>query len=109
VAITGVVATIAAATVGGLPLETAVVFGAIMTVTGPTVIIPLLRQTRLRPRVARVLRWEGIAIDAVGATLAIVVLEAVVLAGEGPLVIAREIFITAGVGTGIGLAAAMAL
>ncbi|MBK5223503.1 MAG: cation:proton antiporter [Acidimicrobiia bacterium] len=109
VAITGVVAAIAAATVGGLSLETAVVFGAIMTVTGPTVIIPLLRQTRLRPRVARVLRWEGIAIGAVGATLAIVVLEAVVLAGEGPVVIAREVLLTAVVGSGIGLATAMAL
>lgn len=106
VVITGIVAATAAATVGGLPLEAAAVFGAIMTVTGPTVIIPLLRQQRLRPRVARVLRWEGIWIDAVGATLAIVVLEVVVVAGDGPMEIAVAVLATAVVGTGLGLLAA---
>jgi NhaP-type Na+/H+ or K+/H+ antiporter len=109
VLITFVVATIAAATVGGLPLGPAAVFGSIMTVTGPTVIIPLLRQTRLRPRVARVLRWEGIWIDAIGATLAIVVLEVVVLEGEGPLRTAVEVLTTTVVGSGIGFVTAMAL
>lgn len=106
VLITGTVATLAAATLGGLPVEAAVVFGAIMTVTGPTVIIPLLRQQRLRPRVARVLRWEGIWIDAVGATLAIVALEVVVVAGDGPAEIALAVLTTAGVGTALGLLAA---
>src|SRR5690606_4589822 len=57
VLVTFAVATVAALTVGGLPVEVALVFGGIMTVTGPTVILPLLRQTRLRPRIARVLRW----------------------------------------------------
>ncbi len=106
VIVTGTVATIAAATVGGLPLEAAVVFGAIMTVTGPTVIIPLLRQQRLRPRVARVLRWEGIWIDAVGATLGIVALEVVVVAGDGPAEIALAVLATAVLGTAFGLLAA---
>ena len=109
VVITFVVATIAAATIGGLPLGPAAVFGAIMTVTGPTVIIPLLRQTRLRPRVARVLRWEGIWIDAIGATLAIVVLEVVVLEGQGLVRTAGEVLTTTVVGSGIGLLTAMAL
>lgn len=109
VVITGIVAAIAAATVGGLPIEAAVVFGAIMTVTGPTVIIPLLRQQRLRPRVARVLRWEGIWIDAVGATLAIVVLEVVVVAGDGATEIASAVITTALVGSGLGLVAALAM
>ncbi|MDZ7677510.1 MAG: cation:proton antiporter [Acidimicrobiales bacterium] len=109
VAVTGVIAAVAAVTVGGLPLEVAVVFGAIMTVTGPTVIIPLLRQSRLRPRVARVLRWEAIWIDAIGATLAIVMLEVVVVAGDGPVQIAGEVLLTAGVGTLLGLLGALAL
>lgn len=109
VVITGIVAGVAAATVGGLPVEAAVVFGAIMTVTGPTVIIPLLRQQRLRPRVARILRWEGIWIDAVGATLAIVVLEVVVVAGDGAVEIAGAVLTTALVGSGLGLVAALAM
>jgi NhaP-type Na+/H+ or K+/H+ antiporter len=107
VLVTFAVATAAAATVGQLPIEVALVFGGIMTVTGPTVILPLLRQSRLRPRVARVLRWEGIWIDAVGATLAIVMLEVAVLAGEGPSHIAVQVLWTAAVGTGIGLLTAV--
>ena len=109
VLITGVIAAVAAHTVGGLPWGASIVFGAIMTVTGPTVIIPLLRQQRLRPRVARVLRWEGIWIDAVGATLAIVALEVVVVAGDGPADIARAVLTTAFVGSGLGLVAGLVL
>lgn len=109
VAITGVIAAVAAHTVGGLPWGASIVFGAIMTVTGPTVIIPLLRQQRLRPRVARVLRWEGIWIDAVGATLAIVALEVVVVAGDGPAEITRAVLTTALVGSGLGLVAGLVL
>lgn len=109
VVITGLVAGFAAVVVGGLPLRAALVFGAIMTVTGPTVITPLLRQVRLRPRVARVLRWEGICIDAIGAVLAIVMFEVVVLEGEGILAMAESILLTAFTGIAIGLAAAILL
>jgi NhaP-type Na+/H+ or K+/H+ antiporter len=62
----------------GVPFGVAALFGAIMTVTGPTVVIPLLREARLRPRIARILRWEGILIDPIGAVLAVVTVEAVV-------------------------------
>lgn len=109
VLITAVVAGVAAVTIGGLTKEAALLFGAIMTVTGPTVIIPVLRQARLRPRVARVLRWEGICIDAVGATLAIVMLEVVVVNGGGLLHSAGAVLLTAGVGVGIGLGVSLGL
>lgn len=49
--------------------------GAILVVTGPTVILPLLRQVRPSPRLRVVLKWEGITIDPVGATLALLVFE----------------------------------
>jgi NhaP-type Na+/H+ or K+/H+ antiporter len=55
--------TVTAAAVRGLldvPWGLATVFGAMTIVTGPTVIGPLLQTIRLRPSVARVLRWEGI-------------------------------------------------
>ena len=53
-------------------------FGALVVVTGPTVIKPLLRVVRLRPRVATVLEAEGVLIDPVGAILAAVTLEVVI-------------------------------
>ena len=52
--------------------------GAVLVVSGPTVVIPLLRLAQPRHSVAEVLRWEGIVIDPVGATLAVVVLDAVI-------------------------------
>jgi len=61
--------------VGGLNWPVALVFGAIIVVTGPTVIIPLLRQARLRRRPASFLKWEGIVNDPTGALLAVVLFE----------------------------------
>ena len=61
-----------------LSLPLSVLLGAIILVTGPTVIIPLLRQVRPSARVASVLRWEGILIDPIGAVLAVLVYEAII-------------------------------
>ncbi|HEY7774569.1 MAG TPA: sodium:proton antiporter [Marinagarivorans sp.] len=60
-----------------------ILLGAITVVTGPTVIVPLLRTVRPRAQVASVLRWEGIVIDPIGALLAVVVFEFIVTASEG--------------------------
>ena len=60
--------------VGGLSWPVAVLFGSILVVTGPTVIMPLLRQAKLEPRVAAFLKWEGIANDPIGATLTLLIL-----------------------------------
>ncbi|MGV1098038.1 cation:proton antiporter [Thiovibrio sp. JS02] len=64
------------------PWGLALLFGAITTVTGPTVIVPMLRTVRPTAAVANILRWEGIVIDPVGATLAVLVYE-FILAGSG--------------------------
>jgi len=61
---------------------TALLFGALVTVTGPTVIIPLLRVARPGKRVAGVLRGEAIVIDPVGALYAVLVLEYLVGTGQ---------------------------
>ena len=50
-------------------------FGAIMVVTGPTVIMPMLRSVRPNAKIARTLRWEGIIIDPLGALFAVFVFE----------------------------------
>lgn len=56
--------------------SSAALIGAILVVSGPTVVIPLLHLARPREPTGSILRWEGIVIDPVGATLAIVVLDA---------------------------------
>ncbi len=55
----------------GLAWEGAIVFGGIMIVTGPTVIAPLLRQAKLISRPARILQWEAIVNDPIGALVAV--------------------------------------
>lgn len=74
--------TAAAHYVGGLPWSVAFMFGAITIVTGPTVIIPLLRHARLHRRPASFLKWEGILNDPVGALLAVVVFEYLFFRGQ---------------------------
>jgi CPA1 family monovalent cation:H+ antiporter len=64
-----------------LSLPLAVLFGAMTVVTGPTVIGPLLRSVRPSQKVARVLRWEGIVIDPIGALIAVLVFEFVLSTG----------------------------
>ncbi len=54
-------------------------FGAITMVTGPTVIVPLLRTVRPSPAVTNILRWEGIVIDPIGAILAVLVYKFILL------------------------------
>ena len=83
--ITGVLAAVAAHYVLGMPWEIAAVLGAILTVTGPTVVLPLLRHVRPNGRVNAIAKWEGITIDPVGAIFAVLVLEAVIVMNEhGP-------------------------
>ena len=55
--------------------------GAILVVTGPTVIGPLLRHIRPKGKVAEILKWEGIVIDPIGALLALIVFEVILVGG----------------------------
>jgi len=66
----------------GLNWEIALLLGAVLVVTGPTVIGPLLRHIRPKGKVADVLKWEGIVIDPIGAMLALLVFEAIVVNGN---------------------------
>jgi NhaP-type Na+/H+ or K+/H+ antiporter len=63
-------------------ISLSVLTGAILTVTGPTVVVPLLRHVRPKGRVSTVAKWEGITIDPVGAILAVLVLETLLLLNE---------------------------
>ena len=65
----------------GFPWTLSVLLGAILVVTGPTVIIPLLRHVRPVARMQSALKWEGIVIDPVGALLAVLVFEFIIAGG----------------------------
>lgn len=66
-----------------LEFSHAVLLGAILVVTGPTVILPLLRQIRPKSNINSILKWEGIVNDPIGALLAILVFEALISTGFG--------------------------
>lgn len=69
----------------GLNWEVALMFGALIVVTGPTVILPILRNLPLTRNVAAVLKWESILIDPIGALLAVLAYQ-FVLSAEGGVV-----------------------
>ncbi|CAE6932211.1 Belongs to the monovalent cation proton antiporter 2 (CPA2) transporter (TC 2.A.37) family [Vibrio sp. B1FLJ16] len=58
--------------------ELAMLFGSLTVVTGPTVIVPLLRTVRPKSALANILRWEGILIDPLGALFVVMVYEFIV-------------------------------
>ena len=79
VIITWCAATGAAHYLLGWDMYLAALFGAIVTVSGPTVIIPLLRTIRPKRTLANILRWEGILVDPIGAILAVLVFNFIVV------------------------------
>lgn len=70
----------------GLEPRLAVLLGAILIVTGPTVVLPLLKQIRPSGKLTAILKWEGIAIDPLGALVAVLIYE--IILSEGP----RQVF-----------------
>lgn len=86
----------------GLTWSLSFLFGAIMVVTGPTVIMPMLKTVRPTPKIADVLRWEGIVIDPIGALFAVLVFEWIVVQQSAAQV--HEIFYVFGGTVAVGLA-----
>lgn len=94
----------------GLPLQLALLVGAILIVTGPTVIAPILRMLRPTRRVASLLRWEGIVVDPIGAVLAVLVFQAVVAGNVDSaitavaLTLVRTVVVALVIALGLGVA-----
>jgi NhaP-type Na+/H+ or K+/H+ antiporter len=84
VLITWGVTTLGARLFLNLPWDMSILLGAILIVTGPTVVIPLLNQIRPNARLNKVLRWEGIVIDPIGAVIAVLVFEQIILPQPAP-------------------------
>lgn len=60
----------------------ALLFGSLVCVTGPTVIVPLLRSVRPNKTISNILKWEGIIIDPIGAIAVVLVYEYIISGGE---------------------------
>ncbi|RZL28300.1 MAG: sodium:proton antiporter, partial [Sphingomonas sp.] len=100
--------TLAAHFVAGMSWPVSVLVGAILVVTGPTVIMPLLRQAKLEPRSASFLKWEAIVNDPIGATVTLLVLSFLTLSttmstGDAVLHLAWRTLIGGGIAAALGL------
>jgi NhaP-type Na+/H+ or K+/H+ antiporter len=84
----------------------AALLGGVVIVSGPTVVLPLLAQLRLRNPLDTVARWEGIVIDPVGATVGVVVVGVLLGTERGLGHPALEVLTTVAAGAAIGVAAA---
>ena len=97
----------------GLDPMLSALIGAIFTVTGPTVIIPLLQHVRPKGNIGGVLKWEGIVIDPVGAMLAVLVFQVMTLpsevTGASWLVALQLVLRTVGVGALLGCGSSVIL
>jgi NhaP-type Na+/H+ or K+/H+ antiporter/Trk K+ transport system NAD-binding subunit len=113
VLVTWVGATLAAHFVARLSWPVSIIFGALMTVTGPTVVQPLLKRVALPRSVKTVLEGEAILVDPVGAVLAVAVLDIVLgIAGVRPIGILGGVWAYVGrliVGLSIGVVGAVVL
>jgi len=105
VAVTWAITTVAARLLLHFSWELALVFGAIMVVTGPTVIAPMLRTIRPKANLAKILHWEGILVDPLGACLAVMAFQFVLARGHdghiatGLLMFCKMLLVGLGIGT----------
>lgn len=96
----------------GLEYRLAFLFGALIIVSGPTVVIPILRNVRPNERINNVLKWEGILIDPLGALIAVLVYEFIQTADfqkADTLEVLKGFFITVSSGIFVGALAAFFL
>jgi NhaP-type Na+/H+ or K+/H+ antiporter len=86
------------------PWPIAFLYAAVVVVTGPTVVSPLLKQVQVDRQVATLLEGEGVLIDPIGAVLAVVVLNLVMNGDSNVWHILSGLTIRLGLGVAIGAA-----
>lgn len=91
-----------------LSWDISLLFGALMTVTGPTVIKPLLLAVRPNSNVSNILHWEGVFLDVIGAILIVLIFQYIVISNyeEDVFISLLKIII---IGSTLGIAGAKAL
>ncbi len=99
--------------VAGIVWPVAILFGGILVVTGPTVVLPLLRQSNIQTRPGSILKWEAIVNDPTGALCAVIAYEYFRKVAEAPgaslLEVVPPLLIAAVIAGVIGYAAAAAI
>lgn len=91
----------------GTPRSISVLLGAILVVSGPTVIGPILRAVRPSGGVGSVLKWESIVIDPIGAGLAVLVAEFILVAESTNIGVIGQVGSFVGSGIVVGLVVAL--
>ena len=109
--VTWMVALMSAKWILGLSTPIATLLGAVLIVTGPTVIGPMLSHIRPAGASGLILKWEGIVIDPIGVAVAVLVFESIVAQpGTHSLdVTIQAILTTLGAGIFLGVASALLL
>lgn len=92
----------AAYTFGEFPWPLAFLYAALVVVTGPTVIGPLLKQVQVDRQVATLLEGEGVLIDPVGAILAVLVFDVILNGDADPMRLIGGLTVRLGIGSIIG-------
>lgn len=103
-AVTFIGATVLAHLIIGMDWQIAVMLGAIVIVSGPTVVTPILDFTGLQGRVRGLLQWEGTLLDPIGALFAVVVFQVIRASGAESIGEAVTSFV---VGILVGVVAAV--
>lgn len=110
--ITMATAGVAAHYIIGLNWSMAFLFSALIIVTGPTVITPILRNLAIKKDISTILKWEGILIDPIGALAAVLVYEFIAVGNVHGSAYTQEALIEFGkiiiIGVSIGFTAAYA-
>jgi NhaP-type Na+/H+ or K+/H+ antiporter len=109
--VTFLVAWYGAREIFGISNQAAIVLGAVLVVTGPTVVGPILRFVRPVGSTGPILRAEGVLIDPIGATAALVAFEIILIntPNEAALRVVAVVLLTIVAGAGIGVAAAVVI
>ena len=95
----------------GMNWQLSLLLGAVLIVSGPTVIGPLLMQIKPNSRMRSILKWEGILIDPIGALAAVLVYEIIVETtyGSPALFVLFAVVKTLAVGLALGAAGAWSM
>jgi NhaP-type Na+/H+ or K+/H+ antiporter len=93
---------IAAYWLSEFPWTIAFLYAALVVVTGPTVVNPIVEEVGLDRRLATILEGEGVLIDAIGSVLAVVVLDVALNPTSGAFAVVSDLGLRLGVGGALG-------
>ncbi len=109
VVLTWLLGAVAVSLLFDMPREIAILIGAILIVSGPTVVLPILDFIAPDAKVRAVLKWEGVLVDPVGAIIAVVIFGSLANTEGKPVIDALEIVSSLGTGLLAGIGGALLL